>query len=144
MCQSIGDKLATRLTADSLRLEVVQCPNVDQCVGKCCVDGKGNDSSGGVVKKDWGHGRMVPTYHGHESQAFVCQNIVRLWFFLPLLLLRLLLLLLFLWRWILKEYFAYSPKTHCGDFSGCMCGLSGADHSMLIQDKAQGGLMKRS
>ena len=32
--QSICDKLATRLTAGSTRLEVVQCLNVDECVGK--------------------------------------------------------------------------------------------------------------
>ena len=32
--QSICDKLATRLTAGSMRAEVVQCLNVDECVGK--------------------------------------------------------------------------------------------------------------
>ena len=40
--------LATRLTASSLRLKVVQCTNVDQCVRKWGVDGKGIDGSGGL------------------------------------------------------------------------------------------------
>ena len=40
---SFNPLLATRLTASSLRLKVVQCTNVDQCVRKWGVDGKGID-----------------------------------------------------------------------------------------------------